>query len=137
MKAGTFDIYPSHSADPYTIRRSKPTNREPVFRPAPGPKSKPVKSIIMANVNRFEQVLFMFPISLLLAMMSHKPSYASYLKEKMADVVSVLFFLVVSGVWTLQTTLQLFQLYWRSDAEPLLHQHQQYNTHCRSYTYDI
>ncbi|KAM9356787.1 cilia-and flagella-associated protein 96 [Symphorus nematophorus] len=52
MKAGTFDAYPSHSADPYVARRSKPTNREPIFRPAPGPKSTPVKSIITVNVNR-------------------------------------------------------------------------------------
>ncbi|XP_012731715.1 UPF0602 protein C4orf47 homolog [Fundulus heteroclitus] len=52
MKAGTFNAYPSHSADPYVIRRSKPANQEPVFRPAPGPKSTPVKSIISVNVNR-------------------------------------------------------------------------------------
>ncbi|XP_008292509.1 cilia-and flagella-associated protein 96 [Stegastes partitus] len=52
MKAGTFDTYPSHSADPYVIRRSKPANQEPVFHPAPGPKSTPVKSIITVNVNR-------------------------------------------------------------------------------------
>ncbi|XP_030001982.1 cilia-and flagella-associated protein 96 isoform X2 [Sphaeramia orbicularis] len=52
MKAGTFDTYPSHSADPYTIRRSKLTNQEPIFHPAPGPKSTPVKSIITVNVNR-------------------------------------------------------------------------------------
>ncbi|XP_018549878.1 UPF0602 protein C4orf47 homolog [Lates calcarifer] len=52
MKAGTFDTYPSHSADPFIIRRSKPTNQEPIFRPPPGPKSTPVRSIITANVNR-------------------------------------------------------------------------------------
>nr|XP_046262701.1 UPF0602 protein C4orf47 homolog isoform X2 [Scatophagus argus]XP_046262702.1 UPF0602 protein C4orf47 homolog isoform X2 [Scatophagus argus]XP_046262704.1 UPF0602 protein C4orf47 homolog isoform X2 [Scatophagus argus] len=52
MKAGTFDIYPSHSADPYIIRRSKPTNQDPIFRPVPGPKSTPVKSIITVNVER-------------------------------------------------------------------------------------
>ncbi|KAK7922143.1 hypothetical protein WMY93_009045 [Mugilogobius chulae] len=52
MKAGTFDNYPSHSADPYTIRRSKSTHQGLVFHPAPGPKSTPVKSIIMHNVNR-------------------------------------------------------------------------------------
>ncbi|XP_035017576.2 UPF0602 protein C4orf47 homolog [Hippoglossus stenolepis] len=51
-KAGTFDPYPSHSADPFIIRRSKQTNQEPIFRPAPGPKSTPVKSIITMNVNR-------------------------------------------------------------------------------------
>ncbi|XP_070693439.1 cilia-and flagella-associated protein 96 [Pempheris klunzingeri] len=52
MKAGTFGTYPSHSADPSISRRSKPTSQEPVFRPAAGPKSTPVKSIITANVNR-------------------------------------------------------------------------------------
>nr|XP_020466960.1 UPF0602 protein C4orf47 homolog [Monopterus albus] len=52
MKAGTFDTYPSHSADPYIIRRSKPTNQERIFHPAPGPKSTPIKSIITACVNR-------------------------------------------------------------------------------------
>ncbi|XP_068571598.1 cilia-and flagella-associated protein 96 [Cebidichthys violaceus] len=52
FKAGTFDCYPIHSPDPYIIRRSKPTHREPIFHPAPGPKSIPVKSIITVNVNR-------------------------------------------------------------------------------------
>ncbi|XP_062282004.1 cilia-and flagella-associated protein 96 [Scomber scombrus] len=52
MKAGTFDKYPSHSTDPYVLRRSKRTNQEPIFRPTPGPKSTPVKSIITVNVNR-------------------------------------------------------------------------------------
>ncbi|XP_069575020.1 cilia-and flagella-associated protein 96 [Brachyistius frenatus] len=52
MKAGTFDTYPSHSTDPYVIRRSKQANQEQVFHPAAGPKSTPVKSIIALNVNR-------------------------------------------------------------------------------------
>ncbi|XP_040904660.1 UPF0602 protein C4orf47 homolog [Toxotes jaculatrix] len=52
MKAGTFDTYPSHSADPFIIRHPKRTNQEPVFRPAPGPKTTPVKSIISINVKR-------------------------------------------------------------------------------------
>ncbi|KAM8733133.1 cilia-and flagella-associated protein 96 [Acanthopagrus schlegelii] len=52
MKAGTFNSYPSHSADLYVIRHSKPTNQEPIFHPPPGPKSTPVKSIITVNVNR-------------------------------------------------------------------------------------
>ncbi|KAM4621372.1 cilia-and flagella-associated protein 96 [Polymixia lowei] len=53
MKAGTFDVYPTHSADPYGTRRPKPTNQEArVFQPAPGPKSTPVKSVIALNVNR-------------------------------------------------------------------------------------
>lgn len=53
MKAGTFGAYPSHSADPYVIRKPKKAHPEPVFRPSPGPKSTPVKSIITVNVNRF------------------------------------------------------------------------------------
>ncbi|XP_022612857.1 UPF0602 protein C4orf47 homolog isoform X1 [Seriola dumerili] len=52
MKAGTFDSYPSHSADPFITRRPKPPVKEPLFRPAPGPKTSPVKSIITVNVNR-------------------------------------------------------------------------------------
>ncbi|XP_028315580.1 cilia-and flagella-associated protein 96 isoform X2 [Gouania willdenowi] len=53
MKAGTFNPYPSHSAEPYDKRRrAKAANQEPVFRPAPGPKSMPVSSIITVNVNR-------------------------------------------------------------------------------------
>ncbi|KAI3352167.1 hypothetical protein L3Q82_020978 [Scortum barcoo] len=69
MKAGTFDTYPLHSADPFTVRCSKPTNQEPIFRPAPGPKSTPVKSIITVNVNRFDANL-MFPVvSLMLGLL--------------------------------------------------------------------
>ncbi|XP_046876239.1 UPF0602 protein C4orf47 homolog [Hypomesus transpacificus] len=55
MKAGTFDTYPTHSADPYVTRRSKSvsTNKEgKIFHPTPGPKSTPVKSIISLNVNK-------------------------------------------------------------------------------------
>ncbi|XP_047441410.1 UPF0602 protein C4orf47 homolog [Mugil cephalus] len=52
MKAGTFDSYPSHSANSYVIRRSKLASQQPIFRPVPGPKSTPVKSIITVNVNR-------------------------------------------------------------------------------------
>lgn len=51
-KEGLFDSYPSHSADPYTVRRFKQTAKGPVFLPSPGPKSTPVKSIIAINVNR-------------------------------------------------------------------------------------
>ncbi|KAG5263898.1 hypothetical protein AALO_G00269860 [Alosa alosa] len=55
MKGGTFDTYPSHSADPYVTRKAKTlaTNKEgKTFRPSPGPKSTPVKSIITVNVNK-------------------------------------------------------------------------------------
>ncbi|KAJ8383108.1 hypothetical protein SKAU_G00038860 [Synaphobranchus kaupii] len=55
MKAGTFDTYPSHSADPYVTRRTKSvtTNKNgKTFHPSPGPKSTPVKSIISMNVKK-------------------------------------------------------------------------------------
>ncbi|NXQ88753.1 CD047 protein, partial [Nyctibius grandis] len=55
MKGGTFDPYPSHSADPYVIKKSKAvtTNEErKIFHPPPGPKSRPVTSIITLNVTR-------------------------------------------------------------------------------------
>ncbi|KAK2838695.1 hypothetical protein Q7C36_013509 [Tachysurus vachellii] len=58
MKAGTFDPYPSHSTDPYIIKKSKSDSVSAnkglkIFYPSPGPKSTPVKSIISLNVNRF------------------------------------------------------------------------------------
>ncbi|KAM6429101.1 cilia-and flagella-associated protein 96 [Rhynochetos jubatus] len=55
MKGGTFDPYPSHSADPYITKTSKAyaTNKEQrVFHPPPGPKSRPVTSIITLNATR-------------------------------------------------------------------------------------
>ncbi|XP_006015952.1 UPF0602 protein C4orf47 homolog [Alligator sinensis] len=55
MKAGTFDPYPSHSADPYVIKRSKAitTNKEGrIFHPSPGAKSRPVTSIMALNITR-------------------------------------------------------------------------------------
>ncbi|XP_075869764.1 cilia-and flagella-associated protein 96-like [Nelusetta ayraudi] len=52
MKAGTFGAYPLHSADPYVIGPAKRSQAEPVFRPANGPKSTPVKSIITINTHR-------------------------------------------------------------------------------------
>ncbi|KFP31446.1 UPF0602 protein C4orf47 [Colius striatus] len=55
MKGGTFDPYPSHSADPYVTKKSEDviTNKErQIFQPPDGPKSRPVKSIISLNVTR-------------------------------------------------------------------------------------
>lgn len=55
MKGGTFDPYPSHSADPYVIKKSMavPTSKErKIFYPPPGPRSRPVTSIITLNVTR-------------------------------------------------------------------------------------
>ncbi|XP_023670472.1 cilia-and flagella-associated protein 96 [Paramormyrops kingsleyae] len=55
MKAGTFGAYPLHSADPYITRRPKDvstTKERGIFRPSPGPKSMPVKSILDMNVNK-------------------------------------------------------------------------------------
>ncbi|XP_041080082.1 UPF0602 protein C4orf47 homolog isoform X2 [Polyodon spathula] len=53
MKAGTFEVYPSHSADPFTVKITKASakNKEGrVFQPSPGPKSRPVKSVVIANI---------------------------------------------------------------------------------------
>ncbi|XP_028658836.1 UPF0602 protein C4orf47 homolog [Erpetoichthys calabaricus] len=53
MKAGTFDPYPSHSADHYTVKKPKSINTNSagiIFHPTPGPKSMPVRSIMNANV---------------------------------------------------------------------------------------
>ncbi|XP_074678826.1 cilia-and flagella-associated protein 96 isoform X5 [Strix aluco] len=55
MKGGTFDPYPSHSTDPYEIKKSDAvtTNKgRQIFRPPAGPKSRPVRSIITLNVTR-------------------------------------------------------------------------------------
>ncbi|XP_028272681.1 cilia-and flagella-associated protein 96 [Parambassis ranga] len=68
-KAGAFGTYPSHSADPFIIPRSKRISQEPVFRPVPGPKSMPVKSIITVNVNRSVHSS-KYPPTIPLAMMS-------------------------------------------------------------------
>ncbi|XP_035387971.1 UPF0602 protein C4orf47 homolog [Electrophorus electricus] len=55
MKAGTFEPYPPHSADPYVTRKpsTATTNKDAkIFRPSPGSKSTPVKSIISLNVDK-------------------------------------------------------------------------------------
>ncbi|XP_074252823.1 cilia-and flagella-associated protein 96 isoform X4 [Saimiri boliviensis] len=53
MKAGTFDPYPSHSADPYVTKLAKiPGKDDKIFHPPSGPKSRPVESIMTLNVRR-------------------------------------------------------------------------------------
>ncbi|CAG5134595.1 unnamed protein product [Candidula unifasciata] len=56
MKAGTFDPYPSHSADTYGIKYKKPVhvvnNSGRTFVPPQGPKSTPCTSIVNQNVMR-------------------------------------------------------------------------------------
>lgn len=54
MKAGTFEPYPSHSADPYVVKlASQATSKDTkVFHPPGGPKSRPVQSIMTLNVKR-------------------------------------------------------------------------------------
>ncbi|KAG5194360.1 cilia-and flagella-associated protein 96 isoform X1 [Ovis aries] len=53
MKAGTFDPYPSHSADPYVVKLRSPSSKSAkVFHPPSGPKSRPVESIMALNVKR-------------------------------------------------------------------------------------
>ncbi|XP_063166479.1 cilia-and flagella-associated protein 96 [Candoia aspera] len=55
MKAGTFDPFPTYSAEPYGIRlpRSATTNKQGnVFHPNPGTKSRPVRSIMTLNIEK-------------------------------------------------------------------------------------
>jgi len=58
MKAGTFDPYPSHSADPYRGRTlgsrdmSMASQTGKYFVPSPGPKSAPTSSVVDQNVVR-------------------------------------------------------------------------------------
>ncbi|XP_037382274.1 UPF0602 protein C4orf47 homolog [Talpa occidentalis] len=54
MKAGTFDPYPSHSADPYVVKSEDQIagKTAKIFHPPGGPKSRPVESIMTLNVRR-------------------------------------------------------------------------------------
>lgn len=54
MKAGCFDNYPSHSNDPYVVKKSKggDGSEKRIFRPSQGPKSTPTRSIINQNIER-------------------------------------------------------------------------------------
>ncbi|CAH1794960.1 unnamed protein product [Owenia fusiformis] len=56
MKAGTFDPYPSHSADPYNVKITRPVHvvnkTGKIFMPSPGPKSFPMSSVVNTNVDR-------------------------------------------------------------------------------------
>lgn len=53
MKAGTFDPYPSHSAEPYESKLTKQiSSKAKIFHPPGGPKSRPVSSIMTLNVKR-------------------------------------------------------------------------------------
>lgn len=55
-KAGTFDPYPSHSADPYKVKVSRSINvvnkSGKIFMPSQGPKTTPMVSIVNQNVIR-------------------------------------------------------------------------------------
>uniref|UniRef100_A0A2K6K694 Cilia-and flagella-associated protein 96 n=1 Tax=Rhinopithecus bieti TaxID=61621 RepID=A0A2K6K694_RHIBE len=53
MKAGTFDPYPSHAADPYVAKLANISGKnDKIFHPPGGPKSRPVESIMTLNVRR-------------------------------------------------------------------------------------
>ncbi|XP_059830370.1 cilia-and flagella-associated protein 96 isoform X2 [Hypanus sabinus] len=53
MKAGTFDEYPSHFSPLAKPSKVDPKSRERlIFHPNPGLKSRPIKSVLLANVNR-------------------------------------------------------------------------------------
>ncbi|XP_031555461.1 UPF0602 protein C4orf47 homolog [Actinia tenebrosa] len=53
-KAGCFTTYPTHSKDPYEVKTKKEAAglERKIFRPSPGPKSTPMRSIINQNVER-------------------------------------------------------------------------------------
>ncbi|XP_045212300.2 UPF0602 protein C4orf47 homolog isoform X1 [Mercenaria mercenaria] len=57
-KIGTFDPYPSHSADPYKVKVVRSVNivnkSGKTFMPSQGPKSKPMTSIINQNVMKHQ-----------------------------------------------------------------------------------
>ena len=60
-KAGTFDPYPKHSEDPYLLGKQKAEKGDgerKIFRPSPGPKSKPTTSIKAQNVQRYVHIHF-------------------------------------------------------------------------------
>jgi len=65
MKAGTFDAYPSHSADPYRARMVGSRDMGTAswsgkyFIPSPGPKTAPTASIVDQNVVRFLLLLLL------------------------------------------------------------------------------
>lgn len=153
MKAGTFGAYPSHSADPYIIRKPKKAHPEPVFRPSPGPKSTPVKSIITVNVNRFithsefssffiqflgnfkslhiiikswdwESLWYWLKIMVVSDIGITDTSAINLICDQLWAIdkftITGMFCVccscpLVSGVCTLQATLQLFQPWWHSD----------------------
>ncbi|XP_029442782.1 UPF0602 protein C4orf47 homolog [Rhinatrema bivittatum] len=53
MKAGTFDPYPSHSNEPYRIKREKETTTNKsgkIFHPLSSSKTRPIRSILQAYV---------------------------------------------------------------------------------------
>ncbi|NXU55568.1 CD047 protein, partial [Turnix velox] len=55
MKGGTFDPYPSHSAEPYITKKPQAvtiSKERQIFHPPAGPKSRPVSSIITLDVAR-------------------------------------------------------------------------------------
>ena len=60
-KAGTFDPYPSHSADPYKVKVPRSINvvnkSGKTFMPSMGPKSTPMVSIVNQNVIRYVHTL--------------------------------------------------------------------------------
>lgn len=55
-KAGTFDKYPSHSAEPYKKKVLRPVHvvnkTGKIFMPSAGPKSAPVNSVLSQNVTK-------------------------------------------------------------------------------------
>lgn len=56
-KAGTFDPYPKHSTDPYSMGKTEKKGEDKklkggVFRPSPCPKSRPTNSVMQQSITR-------------------------------------------------------------------------------------
>lgn len=58
-KAGTFDLYPKHSNDPYTNPKPRRegdnggVKNKGVFKPSAGPKTMPTSSIVQQHIRRY------------------------------------------------------------------------------------
>ena len=61
-KAGCFEVYPSHSDDPYQPKKSSTdaSQAKKIFRPSQGPKSSPFASVIKQNVDRYINTVTIF-----------------------------------------------------------------------------
>ncbi|XP_038611081.1 UPF0602 protein C4orf47 homolog [Tachyglossus aculeatus] len=54
MKAGTFDPYPAHSNEPFSVKPPQTIAKKSgkIFHPPSGPKSRPISSIMATNIKK-------------------------------------------------------------------------------------